>query len=1048
MKKTLLYLLLLVSFGVSAQTTGTIQLVGADSVRANFGSSGIKPLLTRSQSDSRYAPLSNALLSGGSTTTNGTSTITTQAATYRINLVTYASPLRTFSSVLLAQSGKQKFMIVYAKTNNTVDTLSGAEVASDPVPPTLPANSVMVAQIQVTDVAIGNPAQPSTGGGNYIINGVSPQAADFNITGMGTAKNLKVIGSVGNDAYLNLVNNNFGTMPVPVSGINLAGAANAWGFKGINGFAGVLRTTLLTSNRIFDLPNSGVKLFTSDGAQTITSATWNGSIINQAYLGTGGGGATKFLREDNTWQTVTTGGTPGGLSGQLQYNNAGAFAGDAGLTYNGATDELTAGSFIKSGGTSSQFLKANGSVDNNTYALASSVPSIQNSLTPASSTAGASVDAVNGGLAGKIDNTSSIGSIYSANSWASLGAFTNTTTATINATKIDLSGGANTTSQTLALTPNTDLSRWSIRAVVRPTTKTSTTYGVGIGVRSTGNIVQWSNYMRLDCTNTGTSGLLYLYLGNNASPATITATALSFSANDYIELTLTRNGDYYFGTARNITTSSAQIGFVIEAPVNVNTGLLHNTGRFSVYNFGGTITLDELNVQSNEIKNAKMMVIGDSKTVGYNGSYYANGWAVKLSTLFPSFVISAGPGDGTQDVLDRMPEIIAMSPKAVILAGIGRNDLATGLTLASTQTRYQSIVTQLQAAGIAVYHINSFYETSFNLSTFSSWVTSTYSPNVIDLYTTSSQTSGFVASDGVHLSDIGQDVAFRVVSQSPLLTAKSTSNLDAYQQNPWVTFDNSIFSKYAGNTFIGARSGVAAVASPIGKLNMGTQFNSVANDPTNAKLVLFDNSGSDKYGFGVSSSNGLEYYAGTGVNKHTFWGNTTVNGTFYTTAATSIGISSANSSSLLHVSSTTKGVLLTPMTDAQFTAIGSKATGLFAFGTTSLRPLWYDGTTVRQGAYTTDVTTNNNTLSAAGTLTLTTGGFYSFNGTTTTWTLPAIAGNTGVTYWIKNRGSGAITLNSNAGGNDIYFTSAVNTITINAGDAVIIHNDSGIWNVQ
>jgi hypothetical protein len=38
---------------------------------------------------------------------------------------------------------------------------------------------------------------------------------------------------------------------------------------------------------------------------TIGTGTWQGNIINQAYLGTGGGGATKYLREDNTWQTVS-----------------------------------------------------------------------------------------------------------------------------------------------------------------------------------------------------------------------------------------------------------------------------------------------------------------------------------------------------------------------------------------------------------------------------------------------------------------------------------------------------------------------------------------------------------------------------------------------------------------------------------------------------------------------------------------------------------------------------------------------------------------------
>ena len=44
------------------------------------------------------------------------------------------------------------------------------------------------------------------------------------------------------------------------------------------------------------------------------------------------------------WATVSGGsGSPGGSSGQIQFNNAGAFAGDAGLTYDSATETLTVG---------------------------------------------------------------------------------------------------------------------------------------------------------------------------------------------------------------------------------------------------------------------------------------------------------------------------------------------------------------------------------------------------------------------------------------------------------------------------------------------------------------------------------------------------------------------------------------------------------------------------------------------------------------------------------------------------------------------------------
>jgi hypothetical protein len=52
-------------------------------------------------------------------------------------------------------------------------------------------------------------------------------------------------------------------------------------------------------------------------------------------------GTAKFLREDATWATPATGGTPGGSDTQVQVNTAGAFGGDAGLTYNASTDTLT-----------------------------------------------------------------------------------------------------------------------------------------------------------------------------------------------------------------------------------------------------------------------------------------------------------------------------------------------------------------------------------------------------------------------------------------------------------------------------------------------------------------------------------------------------------------------------------------------------------------------------------------------------------------------------------------------------------------------------------
>jgi hypothetical protein len=84
-------------------------------------------------------------------------------------------------------------------------------------------------------------------------------------------------------------------------------------------------------------------------------------------------------------------------------------------------------------------------------------------------------------------------------------------------------------------------------------------------------------------------------------------------------------------------------------------------------------------------------------------------------------------------------------------------------------------------------------------------------------------------------------------------------------------------------------------------------------------------------------------------------------------------------------------------------------------------------------------------VSSAATLTLARdASVYVNTGAATTWTLPALANNTGLTYRIKNRGTGAITL-QRAGTDQLYDTAAVTSITIAAGASVTIINDGSYW---
>lgn len=92
---------------------------------------------------------------------------------------------------------------------------------------------------------------------------------------------------------------------------------------------------------------------------------------------------------------------------------------------------------------------------------------------------------------------------------------------------------------------------------------------------------------------------------------------------------------------------------------------------------------------------------------------------------------------------------------------------------------------------------------------------------------------------------------------------------------------------------------------------------------------------------------------------------------------------------------------------------------------------------------------NRTIRGATGTLSLSrTYNKYVFTGTTTTWTLPTIIGNTDVKFYIKNKGTGNITLNSNTGGAEIYDTSALTTYTILPGESVLLWNDSVHWDIH
>ena len=130
------------------------------------------------------------------------------------------------------------------------------------------------------------------------------------------------------------------------------------GLHKTNSISGNLFTTLLTTSQNYDLPNtSGTIALTSDLTPYLLSTT-----AVSTYYPIPTGTISQYIRGDGTFATFP------GLTGYVPYTGATNNV-DLGLF------DITASHLIKNGGVSTQFLKADGSVDNNIYLTSADLPS-------------------------------------------------------------------------------------------------------------------------------------------------------------------------------------------------------------------------------------------------------------------------------------------------------------------------------------------------------------------------------------------------------------------------------------------------------------------------------------------------------------------------------------------------------------------------------------------------------------------------------------------------------------------------------------------------
>lgn len=111
--------------------------------------------------------------------------------------------------------------------------------------------------------------------------------------------------------------------------------------------SGNLPNANLPTGMTFDGTTLSVTNFSGNGSAltSLNGTNISSGTVDPARLGSGSSISTKYLRGDGTWQTVSGSGTPGGSDTHVQFNDGGAFGGEAALKYNKTTDVLTCGVF-------------------------------------------------------------------------------------------------------------------------------------------------------------------------------------------------------------------------------------------------------------------------------------------------------------------------------------------------------------------------------------------------------------------------------------------------------------------------------------------------------------------------------------------------------------------------------------------------------------------------------------------------------------------------------------------------------------------------------
>jgi lysophospholipase L1-like esterase len=297
--------------------------------------------------------------------------------------------------------------------------------------------------------------------------------------------------------------------------------------------------------------------------------------------------------------------------------------------------------------------------------------------------------------------------------------------------------------------------KWSVTFTVNSTGASD--FGIGIGLKSRSTNDPNRNVVAHFVTTGASKGKVNFYTATSSLGKTSTG---SVNVNNGNSITVNCELDLNFfkvtvlnnSTLETYTESLQFNGFSYPQTLP----FFPNTWSPALFAFGGSQTVTSFNLSSEEMTRAEYLVIGDSKSKGYFSLAFNNRFGYLLDNR-----VNSGASDKTGEVVLRLPEIVALNPKRVILF-IGCNDVRFSVPAGTWQANFNTINSTLAAAGITVYNCLPIPEDSINLTTLKNWIDANLS-NKIDLWTpfldgVSGLATAYDVGDGVHPNQAAQSV--------------------------------------------------------------------------------------------------------------------------------------------------------------------------------------------------------------------------------------------------------------------------------------------------